>query len=257
MNSYKKNFKNIKINILGCGSSLGVPVIACSCQVCTSNDPKNKRSRCSLTISVNDKLILVDSGPDIRVQLMNAKITHVDSVILTHGHADHINGLDDLRVFTKEKPLNIHTNKETIEIIKRHFNYLIDTSHFVLHEEQYNKKLSILGVDFTFLRQNHGNIESIGVKLEDFVYANDLDSFPEETIEHLTNTRYWVVDCVNYSSNDKHFGLDSVLSWAKKLKLKRIYLTNMSHRLDYNKLIEELPGNVIPAYDGLEINFTF
>ncbi len=188
---------------------------------------------------------------------MNAKITHVDSVILTHGHADHINGLDDLRVFTKEKPLNIHTNKETIEIIKRHFNYLIDTCHFVLHEEEYNKKLSILGVDFTFLRQNHGNIESIGVKLDDFVYANDLDSFPEETIEHLTNTRYWVVDCVNYSSNNKHFGLDSVLSWAKKLKLKRIYLTNMSHRLDYNKLIEELPGNVIPAYDGLEINFTF
>ncbi|MCF8463121.1 MAG: MBL fold metallo-hydrolase [Rickettsiaceae bacterium] len=257
MNSYNQNFKDIKINILGCGSSLGVPVVGCFCQVCTSQNHKNKRSRCSITISVNNKLILIDSGPDIREQLLKARITNLDAVILTHAHADHINGLDDLRIFTKEKPLNIYTNKETAEIIENHFNYLTEPGHFILHKENYHKELLIAEITFTFLRQNHGNIESIGVRLGDFIYANDLDSFPQETIKYLEGSRYWVVDCINYQSNDKHFGLDLVSYWVEKLKLERIYLTNMSHRLDYNKLLQELPSNITPAYDGLQIDFIF
>lgn len=243
----------LEINVLGCGSSLGVPVIGCSCQVCISDKIYNKRSRCAALIKKDNTTILIDAGPDIRNQLLANKVTHIDAVIITHAHADHINGLDDLRVFGRDKPLGVYSSYETIKYIQNTFQYLIDSNIITLHTCNYYHSINISNIIINLLRQNHGNIDSVGVLIENFAYVNDVAYFPAETLEMLRASKYWVVDCIDYNSNQKHCGLDKVLSWAEEFSLDKAYLTNMSHRLDYYKLLEELPKNIEPSYDGLKI----
>jgi phosphoribosyl 1,2-cyclic phosphate phosphodiesterase len=243
----------IKIKILGCGSSLGVPVIGCKCQVCTSLSTYNKRLRSSLLISLEGKNILIDFGQDVRQQLLRENIEKIDSAILTHIHSDHVSGIDDLRPFYlihNLSPVKIYSNETTFEIFDKRFSYLKESDYFTKIKIDYYDKLSIEGVDFQFFKQDHGDMDSLGFRIGNFVYANDLINFYEESKKYLYNLDSMVIDCISYESAPTHSGLDKILVWNEEFHPKTIYLTNMSHKIDFFDIQKKLPNNIKPLYDG-------
>jgi phosphoribosyl 1,2-cyclic phosphate phosphodiesterase len=243
----------LKIKVLGCGSSLGVPVVACDCNVCSSPSLYNKRLKSALLISNNDKNILIDFGQDIRQQLLREDIKRIDYAILTHIHSDHSSGIDDLRPFHlihMLPPICIYSDNFTFDIFKIRFPYLDNAEYFNRKViDCYDQKF-IGGVNFQFFKQNHGNIDSLGMRIGNFAYANDLIEFYEESYKYLYNLDILIIDCISYSSNKTHSGLEKVLIWREEFKPKLIYLTNMSHKIDYFEIQKILPDNVKPLYDG-------
>ena len=208
----------IEVKILGCGSSLGVPIISCSCNVCISESSYNKRLRSSLLISNLDKNILIDFGQDIRQQLIRENIKKIDSAILTHIHADHVSGIDDLRPFylvSKAPPVKIYSDSFTFELFKTRFPYLDDAQYFNKILINHYDKEFIEGIEFQFFKQNHGPVDSLGFKIGNFVYANDLIDFYEESHQYLYNLDILVIDCISYESTLTHSGLEKILFWQK------------------------------------------
>jgi phosphoribosyl 1,2-cyclic phosphate phosphodiesterase len=246
----------ITLKILGCGSSLGVPIIGCSCEVCISDSPYNKRLKSSLLFSYLDKDILVDFGQDIRQQLLKENIKKIDSAILTHIHSDHTSGIDDLRPFYvvhKLPPVNIYSDNNTFKLFSERFPYLENSSYFKkINIDCYDKK-NIDGIEFQFFKQDHGVIDSLGFRINNFAYANDLIDFYEESHKYLYDLDILIVDCISYSSTETHSGLEKILIWQKQFNPKMIYLTNMSHRIDYFEIQKILPDNIKPLFDGQTI----
>jgi phosphoribosyl 1,2-cyclic phosphate phosphodiesterase len=257
----------INITILGCGSSVGVPVIACNCMVCSSCEPKNKRSRSSILIETpSEENILVDFGADMREQFLRNKITKISAAILTHDHADHVNGIDDLKIFSfiNKKPMVIYTHKITLDSISHRFPYMFESQDAEDHwgkrrvegaEVFYGKITNICGIDIAFFRQNHGLIDSLGMRIGNFAYCNDVVEFPEESEKFLENLEILVIDCLHYKRTKAHFGLDDILELNDKFKPQKIYLTNMSHAFDYHKIKSEIPENIEPAWDGMRFEY--
>lgn len=245
----------LKVTVLGCGPSLGVPVIGCKCLVCTSDSIYNKRSRSAIYIQANKSKILVDFGCDIRNQLINSSITQIDGVIATHSHADHVNGIDDLRVFAKlqNKALDIHTNIDTSNFLLKHYAYLFDQKILKLEVVNFNEEISIKDQKVQIFRQDHGRIDSLGIRVNGFVYSNDLADFPVESVKYLQNIDVWILDCIDYKSNDRHSGLDKILFWNNQFRPNKIFLTNMHHNIDYYEIKNKLPNNIFPLYDRYEI----
>jgi phosphoribosyl 1,2-cyclic phosphate phosphodiesterase len=253
----------MNITILGCGSSVGVPVIACNCAVCSSPEPKNNRSRSSILIETpSNEKILVDFGADMREQFLRHKISKISAAILTHDHADHVNGIDDLKIFSfiNKKPITIYTHKITLDSISNRFPYMFESQDAEDHwgkrrvegkEVCYGQETNICGIDVAFFRQNHGLIDSLGIRIGNFAYSNDVVEFPAESEKYLENLDIWVIDCLHYERTKAHFGLKDVLECNEKFKPKKIYLTNMSHAIDYNKIKTEIPKNIEPAFDGM------
>jgi phosphoribosyl 1,2-cyclic phosphate phosphodiesterase len=243
------------LTILGCGSSLGVPIIGCKCPVCLSASPYNKRRRSSILISSNSTKILIDAGPDIRNQLLGADINDIDALIITHDHADHTSGIDDMRIFRLiyGKRLDIYAETQTINSIAQDYNYLISIDAIKLHAIEFGSKLKIGDIELQFFCQDHGTMDSLGIRIGSLVYANDVITFPKESKKYLRNADTIIMDCVDYKSLPTHSGLDLVMQWAQEFEPKQIYLTNMSHRIDYFDIQAKLPYNIRPAYDGLKI----
>ncbi len=253
------------VKILGCGPSVGVPIIGCDCNVCTSTSPYNKRGRSSILIENKDKNILVDFGADIRSQLLREKVKNIQAAILTHDHADHVNGIEDLKIFAfyNKHPLNIYSDKVTLESIQSRFYYMFKSPDPNEHwgsqrlrpqEIDFFSKVNIEGVDIQFFKQHHGRIDSLGFRINNFVYSNDLITFPQESEIYLQNIDVWVLDCIEEGSTAAHSGLVDIIKWVEKFKPKQVYLTNMNHTLDYDEFRKKLPAGVLPAYDGLTIN---
>lgn len=254
----------MQVTVLGCGSSVGVPVIGCNCEVCLSDDIKNKRSRSAIIIEDKQKRILVDFGADIREQLIREKIKQLDSVILTHDHADHVNGIDDLKIFAfyNKKPLPIYSDSRSLEYITARFFYMFNSpdkhDHWGMqrltpHEINYDQKYEISGMNLQFFRQHHGRIDSLGIRIGDFVYSSDVVDFPETSEQYLYDADIWMVDCIEYQNTLAHAGLESILKWNEKFRPQKMILTNMSHKFDYNVIKSELPTNITPAYDGMKL----
>ena len=246
----------IEVTILGSGASLGVPVLGCSCRTCLSGDRFNTRSRPSIVISKNQRNVLVDFGFDIKAQLMREKIYSLECAILTHDHADHVGGIDELRVFShlQGNPLPIYTDSRTVDIISNRYRYMINEKRFTPHElSDFECLVNLADIDIEFFRQHHGSIDSLGIKIGDFVYSNDVIAFPDESEKYLQNMKYWVVDCMDYTSTSAHSGLDKVLEWNEIYKPEFIYLVNMSHNIDYYEIQSKIPANIKPAYDGLKL----
>jgi phosphoribosyl 1,2-cyclic phosphate phosphodiesterase len=243
----------IEIKVLGCGSSLGVPVIGCNCNVCVSDSPYNKRLRSSLLISYLDKNILIDFGQDVRQQLLRENIKKIDSAILTHIHSDHVSGIDDLRPFhmvNKLPPVDIYSDNFTFELFKNRFPYLDKSEYFnKIIIDSYEERL-INDVKFQFFKQDHGTMDSMGFRICNFAYANDLINFYQESEKYLYNLEILIIDCISYESTNTHSGLSKILKWNEQFSPKRIYLTNMSHRIDYFDIQKILPNNIMPLFDG-------
>jgi phosphoribosyl 1,2-cyclic phosphate phosphodiesterase len=254
----------MKFTILGCGSSMGVPKIDGDWGACNPNEKKNIRTRCSALISFGTKNILIDTSPDLRIQLLDNNIKNIDAVIYTHMHADQTHGINDLRVFylKNKKKIPVYADKLTKKYLYSKFTYCFKSkmgypailklmnTYKNLNFTNKNRKLSLKAISV-----QHGNIDSICYIINNkCAYASDVNFIYKKDIKYFTNLNFFIVDCLRFKSHPSHFNLDNVLNLIKIIKPKKTILTNLHTDLDYNYLLKNLPKNVIPAYDGLSFN---
>ena len=252
-----------KLIILGCGSSVGVPRVDGFWGNCDKNNKKNKRTRCSAVIIKGSNSILIDTSPDLKMQLLSNKIKQISSVIFTHEHADQTNGLFELRPFywKYKKKINIYGNLKTINHLKKRQDYLfkrISVYPPIVKANIINSKLS-LGkfkekIDFKAINVKHGKTNSIIYIFEKTAYISDSNDLSIAKMKELQNLKYLIIDCLKFKKHPSHFNLKESLYVHQCLKPKKTILTNLHYDLDYNSLLKRLPPNVVPAYDGLTIN---
>ncbi|MFO8057536.1 MAG: MBL fold metallo-hydrolase [bacterium] len=253
----------MRVTVLGCGTSTGVPVIGCPCDVCRSTDPRNHRSRSSIVVSENGQNVLVDTAPELRYQALATGITTVDAVLYTHDHADHIFGMDELRTFNfiMGRSIPVYGNEKVINRIRNVFDYIWDPSAPqggglpMITTTLMDGDLEVADMRIRPLSLWHGRQIILGFKFgETLAYMTDCSQVPEETMEEVRGTPVIIIDALRYRPHTTHFSVDQALEVIKELSPERAYLTHLSHSLDYNRLRSELPDGVEPAYDGLEVN---
>jgi phosphoribosyl 1,2-cyclic phosphate phosphodiesterase len=256
---------NITITILGCGASGGVPLIGCQCGTCQSTDPRNKRLRSSVLIGDGATSLLIDTSPDLRVQSLRHDISRVDAVLLTHPHADHLHGIDDVKGFNfhSGKAIPCYGASETLHLVRERFPYVIAEVSGVGVVRFGNRpallpkiiepyqSVEIGGLSILPLLQLHGKMPTLGVRVGNIAYSTDVNNLPEKTLQALESLDVWVVDCLQREPAHTHAHLAMTLEWIERLKPKLAILTHMSHVFDYQSLKRELPPHVVPAYDGL------
>jgi phosphoribosyl 1,2-cyclic phosphate phosphodiesterase len=260
---------SLSIRILGCGSSGGVPRVAQGWGACDPANPKNRRSRCSILVERHTEApeattVLVDTGPDLRDQLLDAGASRLDAVLLTHNHADHTHGMDDVRplVLKMKRLIDVYMDEPTAEGVHSKFGYIFETppgsSYPPLMLDRRLTPLeavSIAGpggaIEALPFRLEHGEIDALGFRFGDVAYSPDVNGIPPESIGALEGLDLWIVDALRYTSHPSHFSLRETLEWIEKLRPRRAVLTNLHTDLDYETLRGELPKNVEPAYDGM------
>lgn len=260
----------LKFTILGCGSSGGVPRIGGEWGECDPDNPKNRRRRCSILAQKHGPdgvtNVLVDTSPDMREQLLDTGVGWLDGVLYTHDHADHIHGIDDLRVvaINGRSRIDIWADANTFARIKQRFGYCFEQppgSDYPAicrhHTLTAGETVSVPGpggnVNAVPFEQLHGNIRSLGFRFGNFAYSSDLHDLPKESLRHLADLDVWIVDALRRTPHPTHLSLDQALEWIERISPKRAILTNMHIDLDYETLRRTLPHNVEPAYDGMII----
>lgn len=253
----------MRITILGCGPSGGVPSIAGEWGKCDPHNPRNRRRRSSILIQKNSKNILIDAGPDVREQLLQANICHIDAVILTHAHADHIRGLDDLKRFSSlnEKPLPVYGDPRTLKAIEIGYPYAIQQvdnlySPFLSLHPLFGPSLPIEGIDFIVFPQIHGNILSWGIRVDNFAYSTDFNDIPEASLTYLKGLQCWVVDCLRFEEHPSHSSFANTMKFIENIKPREAILTHMNQELDYENLVKILPKQIKAGFDGMKIEFS-
>jgi phosphoribosyl 1,2-cyclic phosphate phosphodiesterase len=260
---------SLTFTILGCGSSMGVPRVALGWGSCDPNEPKNRRRRCSLLVERSDDQgrrtrVLVDCTPDCREQLLEAQVDWLDGVFITHEHADHIHGIDDLRpLFVhKRRRVDVYLDEATSRAMHARFGYCFMTppgSEYppILTEHRLvpGQPVSIDGqggaIEALPVLQNHGDIPSLGFRFGNVAYSADIKSLPEASLAALANLDVWIVDALRKTPHPSHFNLDEALDWIARVKPKRAILTNLHSDMDYAALRASLPPGVEPGYDGM------
>ncbi len=254
----------IEITILGCGSSSGVPAIGNNWGKCNPNNPKNRRLRSSVLIKTDKLALLVDATPDLRQQLLNADVRNLDAVLITHCHADHINGIDDFRFLNviMKKDLNMYATKENIKEIKSRFSYVFEelspkAKGFYykpcLIPNEIDGLFKIQDLEILSFQQDHGFGESTGFRIKNFAYSSDVFDISENILSELEDLDLWIVDCLRFEPHKSHAHFDKVMKWIKLIKPKRTILTHMSYEVDYDHINSILPNNCQAAYDGLKL----
>ena len=249
--------------ILGCGSSVGVPRVDGFWGNCDKKNIKNVRTRCSAVIIKGSNSILIDTSPDIKNQLLSNKIKNISSVIYTHEHADQTNGLFELRPFywKYNKKINIYGNAKTISHLKKRQDYLFKkTSDYppIVKANVINSKFT-LGklkekIYFNTIKVKHGGTNSLAYIFEKTAYISDSNDLSITKMRQFKNLKYLIIDCLKFNKNPAHFNLEESMFIHNCLKPKKTILTNLHHDLDYDFLLNKLPNNIIPAYDGLTLN---
>jgi phosphoribosyl 1,2-cyclic phosphate phosphodiesterase len=254
----------MKIKILGCGSSTGVPVVGCKCSVCTSGDIKNYRTRSSIYVETEKSNILVDTSPDLRHQLLKNNINLVKTIFYTHAHADHINGIDDVRALNEiiNSAIPAYADNDTMEYLKKTFAFVFQDNvadkgwykpWLKSNIINYYDELQIDDVSVKTIKLGHGRINIAGYRFNDFSYTTDVNFLEEDALNVINGSKVWVVNCLRYGPAVSHANLEQVLKWVKQINVDRVILTHMAHDIDYNEIKSMLPDNVEAAYDGMEI----
>lgn len=259
----------MRVTVLGCGGSAGVPQIGGKdgkgdWGVCDPNEPRNRRSRSSIVMDGGQGRLLVDTGPDVRNQLIDCAIPTIEAVIYTHAHADHIAGMDEIRILNRlvGRPLEIFAASNVLEELKNRFDYAFKPwttpPHFFRPAiepvtVEPGSHLDVLGMDVQLIDQNHGYVRSLGLRVGRFAYSTDIAVMEDATLEALRGVDTWMVDCFQRQPHNAHGWVEQVLSWGQQVGAKRTILTHMGYDLDWKWLIKRLPEGFEPAYDGMVI----
>ena len=267
--------KKARLTFLGTGTSQGVPMIGCGCEVCSSEDQRDKRLRSSVLVEYCGLTILVDAGPDFRQQMLREGVSHLDAILLTHNHKDHTGGLDDIRAFNylEKKATQIYCEKHVEDSLRMEYSYafaenkypgapewnvhIIDGQPFTITfpEERPNtsdcegKTATIIPI-----RGKHFRLPVLGFRFGNIAYCTDMNHIPEEEFAKLEGLDHFIINCVRRGRHISHFSLEGALKVAERVGAKHTWLTHLSHQLPrYEDLCTELPSHIRPAYDGLVI----
>lgn len=250
----------MKVIVLGCGTSSGVPMIGCNCPVCSSKDQKNSRTRTSLLVCVDGKNILIDTTVDLRFQILREKINRIEAVLYTHTHADHLHGIDDLRGFNfvQRKKTPVYAAKRDLEHISSSFKYIFDPTPWgggkpELELIEIRGPFEIKNIKIIPLPILHGSLEILGFRIGKLAYLTDCSKIPKSTYPLLRGIDVLIIGALRHKKHPTHFSLSEVISESKKIGAKRTYLVHMTHWFDYWMLKYSLPKGLEPAYDGLVI----
>jgi len=255
----------MRVTVLGCGPSTGVPVIGGNWGSCDPNDPRNRRRRVSVLVEVGGVVILIDTSPDLREQLLDAGVTRIDAVVMTHAHADHLHGIDDLRSVNRlmRSAIPLYANARTLAEIGSRFGYVLKP---VEEPERFYKPtlvpyeiagpFEIHGISVLPFVQDHGFSATLGFRIGGFAYSTDVTELDDNAFAALEGIELWIVDCLRREPHPTHSHLAKTLSWIARVRPRHAVLTHMDQSLDYRELCAELPNGVEPGYDGLVIDLT-
>lgn len=247
----------MKIVFLGSGTSTGVPQIGCKCKVCTSLDPKDKRLRASVLITVNDTNILIDCGPDLRQQMLTYNVSKLNAILISHEHYDHIGGLDDVRPFGN---VQVYAEKRVLSAIKLALPYCFAENKYPgipkIHlNEITTQKFELENITIEPIRVMHAKLPILGYKIGKFAYLTDVKSISDDAIKQLTDLDVLVINALRIQEHISHISLSEALEITQKIGAKKTYFTHMSHDMGLHKEFEnELPENIYFSYDGLIVN---
>ena len=251
----------MRITFLGTGTSQGIPVIACSCKVCQSKDPRDKRFRTSLLIETDDQRIVIDAGPDFRQQMLRADVKQLDSILLTHEHKDHIGGMDDVRAYNyiSKKPIDIYSDERVQRAVMREYPYVfseykypgIPQMNLIRIDDQ---PFRVGNLNIIPVRVLHYRLPVYGFRINDFAYITDANYISEESMEKLSGIKYMVINALRKEKHISHYNLSEALDLINEISPRQGYITHISHQMGlHGEVSQELPAGVELAYDGLVI----
>jgi len=252
----------VKIRILGCGTSFGVPRIGNDWGACDPAEPRNRRTRSSILVESGGKRLLVDCGPDLRQQLLEAGVGELDAVVVTHDHADHCHGIDELRAISQARggPIPLYARADVLDRLERRFGYAFRSSSIyrtIAEPVELGSELRLGEARIRFVDQPHGGITSLGLRFDEAgrsaVYAIDFNELTHDMRELYEAADLWICDCLSRRPHPTHAHLDAVVQWARELRVGQLYLSHLNNSMDYRALLGELPDWAAPAHDGLEI----
>ena len=251
----------MKITFLGTGTSQGIPVIACDCRVCTSADHRDKRLRVSVLLEVDGKVIVIDSGPDFRYQMLRAGVRHLDAIVFTHEHKDHVAGMDDVRAFNyrQQKEIDVYAHPRVQEALKREFSYIFSAIKYpgvprINMHTITEKPFSVSGVQFIPIEVMHFQLPVFGFRIDDFTYITDAKTISEKEKEKIKGSKILVINALQLDKHISHLTLTEAIDLAQEIGADQTYFTHMSHRLGkHDEISTQLPPGVFLAYDGLAL----
>ncbi len=251
----------MKITFLGTGTSQGVPVIACTCAACLSDDPRDKRLRSSILIEHQDTVIIIDTGPDFRQQMLSARVDHLDAVVFTHEHRDHIAGLDDIRAYNylQDGPLDVYGEERVLRALQHTFPYIFAERKYpgipqVNFHHLDNEPFTVDGLEIIPIRAHHYRLPVLGFRIGDFTYITDANYIAAEELEKIKGSRYFTICALRKRKHISHYSLSEALEVIEQVKPEQAYLTHISHMMGPQAETQaELPDHVSFAWDGLSL----
>jgi phosphoribosyl 1,2-cyclic phosphate phosphodiesterase len=254
----------VKLTFLGTGTSFGVPQVGCRCAVCLSDDPRDKRTRVGAVVESGESRLLIDTPPELRLQLIAAGIARVDAILFTHDHADHTHGLDDVRSFASgDQAVPVYGPAEAIESVTRKFAYMFDRTVTPLpgtskpegtwHILTEGQRVRIAGMDVTPFAVPHGRMRVFGYRVGDIGYVTDAKELPPPALEILRGVRVLVLNALFRTSHPTHLSISEAVEVAARVGAERTFLTHLTHRTAHADLEAELPEGIRPAFDGLQV----